>query len=401
MIALVGLASAAQWTVDLGDRVVSSADGGGNAPVVAGGLSVPLAPWLKLEPAVLAGAGTAGPVALGVVEARIGGTEGVAALIGAQGGLDGAAGARVTAGAGYEWDRSERLRPRAAARLLGGAGLEPGALLTVGFRLAARPVVEAVVEPVVEEDVKPPIAPLDANPDDALVFVPHPICEWLPAEQAHAILQHLEPGDPVRVVAPGYLPVEIPVEEGHEHEPVQVPLKPAPAQGTVVVVAQPGDDVFVDGHPVPVGQDGLAIVTTPEGPHEVQVRGAGRVVDLTTAVGDGYAAWVRSPPPERLIIQFAVGSSELTPQARRDIAFYAETVGNWGFELQGSFSPEGDWSANQKLARARGRAVQRAMVDAGIPRDRIEIEPPPEVPEDMETANQRSCIIVPMSRGWE
>ena len=400
MIALFGLASAAQWTVDVGDRVLSSADGTGNAPVVAGGASFELAPWLRLEPSLLGGFGATGPLALASLEARLGPADGVTALLGGQGGLDGTAGARVTAGAGYEWQREERLRPRAAARLLVGAGLEPGALLSVGFRLAARPAPQPVEVAEVAE-VKPPIAPLDANPDDALVFVPHPICEWLPAEEAHAILQHLEPGDPVRVVAPGYLPVEVEVEEGPEHQPLPVPLKPAPAQGTVVVVAQPGDDVFVDGHPVPVGKDGLAIVTTPEGPHQVQVRGAGRVVDLTTAVGDGYAAWVRSPPPDRLITQFAVGSSELTPQARRDIAFYAETVGNWGFELQGSFSPEGDWAANQKLAKARGRAVQKAMVDAGIPRDRIEIVPPPEVPEDMDTANQRSCIIVPISRGWE
>jgi len=399
-MAWIGLATAAQWTVDVGGRVVSSSDGGDNAPVLSGGVSAPLSPWLGFEPSAVLGAGPGGAIALFALDARIGSEGGLGGLLGAQGGVDGAVGARLTAGASYEWERDERLRPRAAARVSLGAGLDPAALLTVGFRIAAPP---AVLEPpvVVEEEVKPPIAPLDANPDDALVFVPHPICEWLPAEEALEILQHLEPGDPVRVVAPGYLPAEIRVVEGGPTEPVPVPLKPAPSQGTVVVVAQPGDDVFVDGRQIPVGTDGLAILTAPEGPHRVEVKGAGRVVDLTTAVGDGYAAWVRSPPPDRLIIQFEVGSSVLTAQAQRDIAFYAETVGNWGFELQGSFSPEGDFGANQKLARARGKEVQRAMTGAGIPRDRIEIVPPPEVPEEMETANQRSCIIVPISRGWE
>lgn len=213
---------------------------------------------------------------------------------------------------------------------------------------------------------------LDIVTPNAQVWVPHPWCAWVPAEEANAVLAQLAPGATVAVVADGYLPEQVVVSG-----PTQVALRPAPQQGSLLVSAQPGDRVRVDGREVAVGADGLAILTAPEGFVTVQISGGGRSLSREAAIASGHALWIVAPPASPAELRFSLGSSALDDAAQARLAEIAANAGAWRFEVAGSYSPEGDPTANQALALARADAVARALVTAGVAADRVAVTPTP------------------------
>jgi hypothetical protein len=142
-------------------------------------------------------------------------------------------------------------------------------------------------DPVVEVPPPPPAptpAPTFTVSPAGQVWVSHPLCAWVSAADAPALIATAP--HPVTVVAPGYRPVVI-----DPASPRDLVLEPAAHGGAVVVAAAPGDHVFVDDTPVPVGPDGVALVNTPNALVAVRIEGGGRQVDVELAPADGWGVW--------------------------------------------------------------------------------------------------------------
>ncbi|MEL6345791.1 MAG: OmpA family protein [Myxococcota bacterium] len=236
------------------------------------------------------------------------------------------------------------------------------------------------------------LAQLD-HPDEVLVWVPHPICEWRSAAEAAELLARLPAGQSVQINVDGYLPQTLSLTDT---TPIQ--LTPAPRQGAVVISAGAGDRVRVvlaDGNQqVTLGPQGNGISTLPEGDVTVFIEGAGRTDRYDVSVFDGYGIWLQASAvrPEQIV--FALGSSQLTAAARDRVSEIADQAGDWWFQLQGSSSPEGNAAANRRLAQARAASVRAALIAAGLPAERI-VERPPENRTRPTTEEMRNVTITP------
>lgn len=225
---------------------------------------------------------------------------------------------------------------------------------------------------------------------EGMVWVPGPVCRWLPPTDAGAEMARLG----MELASYAVISPRILLGEGGGPEPA-VPLEPAPSAGRVLVAAHPGDRVEVGGAAVPV-RDGVASVHHPEGRVPVRVSGGGRAVDLPVAVVVGHAVWVAAPSPEPVRIGFTVGSDALGPDARSRIAEVAGRAGDWSFEVSGSSSPEGRADDNADLARRRAEAVRDALIAAGVPKERVRSTPPTPPDPSLPPAQQRGAWIRPV-----
>lgn len=171
----------------------------------------------------------------------------------------------------------------------GGWSGEPVALLNVDFvRRFARTTPLPRPAPV-------SLAPIPPPPTEERVWVPHPVCAWLPAEEAQRLAEDLgldlasSPPGRVTELEPDALPAASPVPEGSTF-------------GAVVVVALPGDRLSVGGRSFPIEEDGTAVFGAPVGNVTVRVEGGGRVAEVEGAVAKGYAIWLRAPPARSLVL---------------------------------------------------------------------------------------------------
>ncbi len=231
-------------------------------------------------------------------------------------------------------------------------------------------------------------------PADATIWVPHGHCVHTPAADAHRSLEHLDAEQPVVVSAPGYLPAFVPADGLSGLE-----LEPAPPQGALVVVAAPGDLVQVDGVAVSVGADGVALLSVPEGSHRVQITGGGRRSEGSIAVSQGHATWLRPPEAEPYRALFTVGSAELSASERERLGQLSAQRGDYGYVLQGGYSPEGDPDANEALAQARAEVARDVLIEAGVPTDLLDLQPIAVPTLDGDFELQRSCLITPVPGG--
>jgi hypothetical protein len=293
------------------------------------------------------------------------------------------------AGLAVDTFRSGDLRVRVGADALVDPFGAPGFRLTVGLVLRpdtsdghARP------EPAAEPEVlRPELLP------EAMVWMPHPVCQWVPLTMLDPWTDRLEPGAEVRVQAPGFLPSSVPAEALDDLE-----LAPAPPLGGLVVVAQPGDRIQIGEEVWIAPQDGVVTTNVPTGFVEVLVEGYGRSSVLEAAAADGYATWVRAPEGTMRIL-FEVGSSTLDEQALAAVRQLVENAGEAAFELTGSHSPEGGLEQNERLAADRAFTVAAAMVAAGLPQERVRVLPaaPPE--PDLPPTLQRAVVVRPLPTG--
>ena len=226
----------------------------------------------------------------------------------------------ASAGAALDLPPRGRWSPRLSARylLVASDGLELSGLqvgLGIAWGRPTNPSPVAVSEPKAPPLPSPlgmPAAPealltvsepgpdlLETRPQDTpvRVWIPHPFCEWVEESEAEALLGQVQKIQQVRVDSPGYLPTHVELDPSAE-EPAAVELTPAPAQGSVLVVANRGDLVQASGYSIPTSRDGLVVFNAPEGPVEVLVRGGGREVVLRGAVSNGYALWMRVDLPD-------------------------------------------------------------------------------------------------------
>jgi outer membrane protein OmpA-like peptidoglycan-associated protein len=242
--------------------------------------------------------------------------------------------------------------------------------------------------PVAPPPAAPPPAAPDARPRD-WSWVPHPVSACVETDLLGAA--SAAAGDPSSAAHVGLPGLALP-------SGLDLRALLHPTQGSLVVVAQPGDEVVVSGRQVPLGADATAVSNAPEGPIEVQIRGAGQLQVLMPAIASGYAVWVRSrPDPSPAVISFAQGSSTLAPQDLERLAALAQNAGGWRFELRGSSSPEGDAASNRALAQARAQAVKDALLAAGLPAARVQVAPEPEqAAAGLPAAEQRVCKILPL-----
>ncbi len=362
----------------VGARLEGALDlGASPAAALAVGGSVPLGERVSAEVEVIGGADALPSARLsgfGGVRVALGGGFSVSA---AGGGGWRSKGPLPLGRAGVAYDlplNRARLRVSALGEVApAGLGVVLGVGVSLPFERHRVTTARAVPAPPTQPPQLPELPetddpPVQVTPPDALVWVPHPVCAWVPADKAAALLAVADPTLPVQVRAPGYLPSELPRDGSRS-----VTLQPAPSFGAVLVVAYPGDRVSVDDTVFPLAPDGTAVFGAPEGPVHVTVTGAGRSVVLEGAVAAGYALWLRAPEPTPLVVGFPAGSAELPPGALPSIAAFADNVGTYGFRVVGSFSGEVDVGETRRLADARAEALKEALIAAGVPTKAINV----------------------------
>lgn len=293
-------------------------------------------------------------------------------------------------------------------RSTGGVALELGAAWNTRSEAAISPEPVAVdpaggpAEPVAAVAPAPaepattptpdPVPPMVTTPAAAKVWVPHPWCEWMSAEDANKLLATLPAETRVEVSAAGYLPASVGPGAG------AVVLTPAPEQGAMVIVARVGDQVRVDGVPVSVDAEGLAVVNAGVGDHPIEVLGGGRRESLEASIASGYVVWLRAGEPAPARVRFASGSATVSATEAAGVDRLAANVGAWGFQVQGGASPEGNPEANAVLAVSRANAVRDRLIAAGVAADRVVLLPPAAPIEGLNPADQRAVTITPVPR---
>jgi outer membrane protein OmpA-like peptidoglycan-associated protein len=246
------------------------------------------------------------------------------------------------------------------------------------FRLDLRMVTDGLTPATAELSlglVRAPPAPVIAAPEPApeasqpLVWLPHPYCEWVPADELARHWSRLPPEHQVWAVAPGGVPQLLPPGQ---QEVTALELTPRPEQGGLVLVGIPGDKLMVGDVSLSVGADGVAVLITPEGVVEATVVGGGRREELVAAVS-GHVVYLRAGRPEPVMVRFPKSSATLSGDDIERLHELARATEGWEYELQGSASPEGAADVNTRLAEERAAATRAVLEAAGVPPEKIRV----------------------------
>ena len=297
-------------------------------------------------------------------------------------------------GIGAAWDlalpREDAHHRLRLGGLLQVRGVQPAAgVFTVGWAWGPEPEPPPPPPP-------PPEPEPEANtfPDDARIWLPHPVCRWVDESELDDVLASLPPDQRAHVhaAAMATLYTDASGLDG-------AVMEPAPTQGALLVVGQPGDRVRVGEHEVSAGVDGVVQLAIPEGTVEAHVVGGGRETSLLVAISVGHGSWVRVPEPAPTLVDFELGRADISEASRAQLQELVELAGGWRFELQGGFSPEGNRASNIALADRRAEAVRQALIELGLPEAQVAIIPSA-VPEDAtDAASRRVCTIHPRPAG--
>ncbi|TNE91705.1 MAG: hypothetical protein EP330_04425 [Deltaproteobacteria bacterium] len=276
---------------------------------------------------------------------------------------------------------------------LGAAVLAIGPVFDVR-RKQPEPEPEPIPEP---EPPAPVVAEVpDTEPDGIVtdlegveVWLPHPVCRWMPLDEANKLLQELGGGE-VQVAAPGHRSRWLTVDG-------QTPLSLMPLAkiGSLVVVTAVGDRVELDGAPVAVNEDGVLMLSTKPGLVVLEVVGNGRRETLELPVAAEVTTWARARSPQTLHVTFPADSAVLSTRGLREIEAIAKARGDARFTVEGSFSPEGDLVRNRALAADRARAGVAALVAAGVPEDQIDLITEPKQIDSTDWRVLRAAVITP------
>lgn len=289
------------------------------------------------------------------------------------------------AGAAIDLGAHSAVRARIQAMMMVREDLASHIVFGVGAKLgrATHPEPVIVPEPVVVAE------PLEERPivlgEPGMVWVPGPVCQWLPVQKAPKVmaLRGLVIERPTSITARSLFGKR------------PAPADRMPMTGKLVVVASQAEVITIDGNPVSV-KDGL-IITTPDALRaEVEVIGGGRTLKVPVAVVADNAVWLPIEPPETMRFSFGQGQTRLDAATQEALSAVAAQSGNWSYELHGSFSPEGSRQGNLALANARAKGVRDALVEYGIPEDRIRMGEPQPPEEGLDADAQRSAIVIPV-----
>jgi outer membrane protein OmpA-like peptidoglycan-associated protein len=207
-----------------------------------------------------------------------------------------------------------------------------------------------------EEVVEAPPAP----PPISRTWLPFPECRWSTTEVAAASISAFEDRQN-----------ESADEAGADGAAASRRV------GGLVVGACAGDQVTVGGEALETDAAGIAeTFALASGLVDLRVVGGGREAPRRLGFVQGQALWVVFDCPTDQVVYFDLGSAVLGDRTAADVARWASLAGDWRAELRGSYSPEGDEAANLALADSRARAVQAALVAAGMRADRVAIGDP-------------------------
>lgn len=157
--------------------------------------------------------------------------------------------------------------------------------------------------------------------------------------------------------------------------PPPPPPPPAPPSSSIILLPQP------DGTPSAV------VVRTPKGeqqvsrPYEVAEVGSGGALTLGQTSAEEVnkrfpdLIGLKPPPPERITLQFQVGTSRLTAESLALLDEVLErTKARAGGEIvvTGHTDRQGAEDVNDRLSLQRAQAVRSLMVERGFPAERIE-----------------------------
>lgn len=274
----------------------------------------------------------------------------------------------------------------------GGGG--PGAIVAgvgVAWRGdAGEPSVQpvATLAPVPSTSAAAPL--LTVDPPDALVWVPHPVCDWIPASRLAEVLPPDATDVVLQVRANGFLPTELLLDVNSG--PQSVTLRPAPPSGAVVVVASPGDRLYIEEKAFPIAPDGTAVFGAAEGPVKVEIVGGGRRAVLEGVVAGGYALWLRAPDPAPLVVTFEAGSSVVSAEAAALIRAFAEAVGEHQLRVVGYYTSD-EGQDSRRLGSGRAEALAAALLEAGVSIEKVKVLSSTRPPADLTAEEQRSARI--------
>lgn len=246
-----------------------------------------------------------------------------------------------------------------------------------------------VRSPAIPVVVAPPEPPPETS--QPLVWLPHPYCEWVPAEELSRHWSRLPPDHQVWATAPGGTLQLLPPGQA---ELTALSLTPRPEQGGLVLVGIPGDKLMVGDVSFNVGADGVAVLITPEGVVEATVVGAGRREELLAAVVSGHVVYLRAGRPEPVMVRFPKSSASISGDDIERLHKLARATEGWEYELQGSASPEGAAEVNARLAAERAAATRAVLEAAGVPPDKIRVlSVDRELASDAPPEDLRSCTV--------
>lgn len=247
---------------------------------------------------------------------------------------------------------------------------QPGrALFTVGLVGRSRPPAPA------------PVAPPAF--DAAMVWVPGPVCAWMPPDAAGDAWTRPDL-DAARATL---IPVPPSASGTGDGE--------APT-GDLVIAALPGDQVWVDDQPLTPAADGVAWQARPEGRATVRVVGGGRRHEDTVAIAASGTLWYAADPPAGPVrVRFSAGSSTPPTDLEDQLRPLVTDLGDWTVQVWGSASPEGDEQGNADLATARADALARALAALGVDPSRIERLPPRPPGAELDLPDQRAAVVQP------
>ena len=265
------------------------------------------------------------------------------------------------------------IRPRVVASYVVGPSGDGRALLSFGIVRHPRP----------EPEAPAPIAVIPSF-DAAMVWVPDPVCEWLPpddaADQWAGTGSPADPSEATTVARPERVATEA--------------TETAAELGDLVVAAYVGDDVFVDGEPLTVDADGIAWTQRTPGRAEISVRGGGRATQTTVALAAEGTLWYAAPAPADAVrVTFTAGSASLDPSGTAAVQAIAKELAGWHIEVWGSFSPEGNVETNRRLATQRAEAVAEVLAAFPVPRARITVLPPRAPEAGLPPDQQRAAVL--------
>lgn len=276
---------------------------------------------------------------------------------------------------------------RVAGGALWGGAAHVAPEISVGVAWAPRRAVVAVpVASAAAAQPAPPSAPAPPTPPaapDGPRWLGAPACRWSDGDAAAAAIRALEGTTPASAA-----------DEVDAEEPASEARSSA---GGFVVMAMPGDEVYVDGVQVVVGPDGVASVVGDAEALDVEVRGGGRAAVMRVYPSTGVGLWRRVPDPVSRELFFASGSATLDAPSLASLRDAAAATGGWSWELAGWYSPEGQLAANISLAQQRAVAVRDALIAAGVPSDRLHILEVGLGPDGRDPAAMRAVQLTPVA----